>query len=82
MHAYSQRFDHRGFGETDIVWQLEGESFGMHTSGPQDAMHRWRCLEANGRVDIVHAQASGTAVGIGNARLHADPVSGFQFSDV
>jgi hypothetical protein len=38
-------------------------------------MHGWRRPEVHRWIDIVHAQPAGAGIGIGNARLHADPVA-------
>ena len=78
MHADGQRLDHRGLGEGDVVRQLEGEQLGMDHRRPQDAVHRRRRPEAHRRIDVVDAEPRRPAVGVGDARLHADPVADLQ----
>lgn len=41
-------------------------------------MDRRRRPEADGGIDIVHAEAAGLGIGIGNARLHADAIANLQ----
>ena len=82
VHADGQRLDHRALGEADVVGQLEGEVGGMDDRRAQDAVDRRRGPEAHGRVEVVHAEASGLAVRVGDARLHADAVADLQVRDL
>ena len=82
VDADGERLDHRGLGEGDVVGELEGEELGVDDGRAEDAVDRRRRPEADGRVDVVDAEARGAAVGVGDARLHADAVADLQGLDL
>ena len=75
VDAARERLDHRRLGEGDGLRQLEGEGFGVDDGRAQDAVDRRRRPEAHRRIDVIHAHPRRPAVGVGDARLHADPVA-------
>src|SRR4051794_6869281 len=50
----------------------------MHHGRTQDAVHRRGGPEPHGRIEIVLAEPGRPAAGVGDARLHADPVARFE----
>src|ERR1700751_502471 len=42
------------------------------------SMHGWRCPESNSRIQVVNSEAGSTAVRVGDAWFHADPVTNAQ----
>uniref|UniRef100_A0A0N4Z3D4 Transcriptional regulator n=1 Tax=Parastrongyloides trichosuri TaxID=131310 RepID=A0A0N4Z3D4_PARTI len=80
LHPNGKWLYHCAFGKAHIVGQLESVIGRMHHFGGQDTMDRRRRPKAHGRIDIIHAQAAGPRIGIGNPWLHADAVAHLEMS--
>src|SRR5690606_37273698 len=54
----------------------------MHDSRAKHAVNGRRRPEAHCRIEIIEAETSGPAVGVGDAGLHADTVAGLELRDL
>src|ERR1700739_26423 len=50
----------------------------MHYKRGETPVHGRGCPESNGRVEVVNSEAGSTAVRVGDAWFHADPVTNAQ----